>query len=65
MQEAGQAAITPRWASPADAERLYGISRTQLWRLRKLNSIRAARVGRAVRYDCASIEAYLKRQVEE
>jgi hypothetical protein len=50
MQEAETTTLTPRWASPADAERLYGISRTQLWRLKKAKEITAARVGRTVKY---------------
>ena len=52
--------ITPRWARPAQIERLYGISRTTLWRISKERKIRTAHVGRAVLADCASIEAYLE-----
>jgi excisionase family DNA binding protein len=57
--------ISPRWASYTDAEKLYGLSRTTYWRLAKEGKIRAARVGRAVRVDCASIEDYLKRLADD
>ena len=52
--------VSPRWARHADLERIYGLSRTTYWRLAKENKIRAARVGRAVLVDCASVEAYLE-----
>jgi len=52
--------ITPRWARPSEIERLYGISRTTLWRISKERKIRTAHVGRAVLVDCASVEAYLE-----
>jgi excisionase family DNA binding protein len=51
--------ISPRWARHADLEKMYGLSRTTYWRLAKEGKIRAARVGRAVLVDCASVEAYL------
>ena len=64
MQKTEEIATSPRWASYTDAERLYGLSRWTLWRLLKDDRIRAARIGRAVRLDCASIEAYLERRAE-
>jgi len=65
MQRIEENATSPRWVSYADAERLYGLSRWTLWRLLKDDRIRAARVGRAVRLDCRSIEHYLEQQVDE
>jgi excisionase family DNA binding protein len=53
------AAEAARWASYAEAERLFGLSRTTLWRLAKEKKIRAARIGRAVRVEVGSVEAYL------
>lgn len=57
-----QEATQVRWAAPAEAVRIFGLSRTQLWRLRKAGEIRAAQVGRAVRYDCDSLDEYMQRQ---
>jgi predicted DNA-binding transcriptional regulator AlpA len=59
-----QVQVISRWAAPAEAEQIFGLSRTQLWRLRKAQEIRAAQVGRAVRYDCQSIHDYMTRQAE-
>jgi hypothetical protein len=52
--------ISPRWARPAETERLYGISRTTLWRISKERKIRTVHIGRAVLVDLASLEAYLE-----
>lgn len=59
-----QVKAIPRWAASAEAEQIFGLSRTQLWRLRKSQEIRAAQVGRAIRYDCESIHDYMKRKAE-
>lgn len=67
MQEETQTTTTapPRWASYAEVERLYGVSRTTAWRLLKAGEIRAARVGRSVYLDCRSVEEYLEAQVRD
>ncbi len=57
-------AAPPRWASYAEAQRLYGLSRWTLWTLLKGGHIRAARVGRRVLIDCASVDDYLASRVE-
>lgn len=61
-QEQAVTAAPPRWASYAEIERIYGISRTTAWRLLKSGEIRAARIGRSVRVDCGSVEDYLERK---
>lgn len=58
-------ATRPVWASYADAEDMYGLSRTTLWRLLKSGEIRGARVGRSVRIECQSVESYLERQAAD
>lgn len=54
----------PRWASYERAGKLYCLSRWTLWRLARDGHIRAARIGRATRLDCASIERYLAERAE-
>ena len=64
IEEKADAAEAARWASYAEAGRLFGLSRTTLWRLAK-EKIRAAHVGRAVRVECASVEAYLEQLADD
>ena len=54
----------PIWASYDEARRLFGLSRTTLWRLLQDGHIRGARVGRSVRLDVRSIETYLEGRAE-
>jgi len=58
-------AVAPRWASYEEAGKLYGLSRWTLWRLARDGRIRAARIGRATRLDCDSIERYLAERAED
>lgn len=53
--------IEPEWVTYEEAKRLVGLGRTTLWRLVSSGEIRAARVGRAVRIDRASLSSYMKR----
>jgi excisionase family DNA binding protein len=55
----------PLWASYAEAERLFGLSRTTFWRLLRNGRIRTARVGRSVRLDVRSIEQFLEERSED
>lgn len=57
--------IEPLWISTTVATRLYGLSRTTLWRLAKSGEIKTARIGRAVRLHRASLEEYLERATED
>ena len=54
----------PIWASYDEAQRLFGLSRTTLWRLLRDGHIRGARVGRSVRLGVRSIETYLEGRAE-
>jgi excisionase family DNA binding protein len=56
---------SPRWAAYEESGRLYGLSRWTLWRLARDGRIRAARIGRATRLECASIERYLAERAED
>ena len=49
----------PRYVSYALAERMFGLSRTTLWRLLKAGEIEGVRVGRALRLSVVSIEEFL------
>ena len=44
----------------AEVERLYGVSRTTAWRAIRNGHLRAARVGRAVRIDRKSLDAFMQ-----
>jgi excisionase family DNA binding protein len=56
-----QAEITRQWVRYRQAEELSGLSRTTLWKLIGAGEVEAARVGRAVRINRESLEAYMKR----
>jgi excisionase family DNA binding protein len=56
-----QTEIVRSWLTYKEAEQLVGLSRTTLWKLVGADEIQAARVGRAVRINRASLDAYLRR----
>jgi len=60
-----QTEIQPTWITYEEAQRLVGLGRTTLWRLAGAGEIRTARVGRAVRINVESLEAYMQRAAEE
>ncbi len=49
-----------KYVSYAVAERMFGLSRTTLWRLLKAGEIEGVRVGRTLRLSVASIEEFLE-----
>jgi len=59
-----QAEITREWVTYKQAEELSGLSRTTLWKLISAGDVEAARVGRAVRINRASLNAYMKRSAQ-
>ncbi len=59
-----QAEITREWVTYKQAEELSGLSRTTLWKLIGAGEIEAARVGRAVRINRSSLNAYMKGSAE-
>jgi excisionase family DNA binding protein len=57
--------ISPTWVTYEEAQRLTSLGRTTLWRLASTREIKTARVGRAVRINVASLEAYMESVAEE
>ncbi len=54
-----QAEITREWVTYRQAEEISGLSRTTLRKLVEGEEIRIKRVGRAVRINRASLDAYM------
>ena len=52
------------WVTYRQAEQYSGLSRTTLWRLVSAGDVEAAKVGRAVRINRESLEAYMRRDAE-
>lgn len=50
-----------KWGTYRHAEELSGLSRTTLWRLISAGDIEAAKVGKAVRINLHSLDAYMER----
>ena len=59
-----QAEITREWVTYKQAEELSGLSRTTLWKLISAGDVEAARVGRAVRINRESLNAYMRHSAE-
>jgi excisionase family DNA binding protein len=49
------------WVTYRQAEQYSGLSRTTLWRLVSAGDVDAAKVGRAVRINRESLDAYMRR----
>jgi excisionase family DNA binding protein len=58
-------AITPAWLNYKQAEAYSNLSRTTLWMLIKARKIKAARVGRAVRIERDSLQAFMEQSTHE
>jgi excisionase family DNA binding protein len=56
--------VRREWLSYREGETFAGLSRTTLWKLINAGEIKAARVGRAVRLNRRSLEAYLERAAD-
>lgn len=56
-----QAEIIREWLTYREAEQLVGLSRTTLWKLINSGEIEHRKVGRAVRINRESLEAYMRR----
>jgi excisionase family DNA binding protein len=59
-EDNGKTAITPAWLDYKQAEAYSNLSRTTLWQLINARKIRAARIGRAVRIERASLQAFME-----
>jgi excisionase family DNA binding protein len=58
-------AITPAWLSYKQSEAYSGLSRTTLWQLTRARKVRVARIGRAVRLERASLQAFMERSADD
>jgi excisionase family DNA binding protein len=59
-----QAGIVKEWLTYKEAEQLVGLSRTTLWKLICEEEIEFRRIGRAVRINRDSLEAYMRGESE-
>ena len=57
--------ITPAWLNYRQAEAYSNLSRTTLWQLINARKIRAARIGRAVRIERDSLQAFMEQSSDE
>lgn len=53
-----------RWADYPTCQKYSGLSHTTLWRLVKSGTIRSAKIGRSVRIDLRSLEAFMEERAE-
>ena len=58
-------AIAPAWFSYKQAEAYANLSRTTLWQLINSRKVKAARIGRAVRIERASLERFMEQSTED
>jgi excisionase family DNA binding protein len=58
-------AIAPAWFNYKQAEAYANLSRTTLWQLINSRRIKAARIGRAVRIERASLQAFMEQSANE
>jgi excisionase family DNA binding protein len=66
MSEDGEKiAITPAWLNYKQAEAYSNLSRTTLWMLIKTRKIKAARIGRAVRIERDSLQAFMEQSTHD
>lgn len=56
--------VQPLYLTYRQAETFTGLSRTTLWKMIGSGSVRAARIGRAVRIDRRSLEDYMERAAD-
>ena len=54
-----QAPITPGYVDYKGAERYTGLSRVTLWKALKRGELRASKVGSAVRFRLADLDAFM------
>ena len=57
--------ITPAWLNYKQSEAYSGLSRTTLWQLVSARKVKAARIGRAVRIERASLERFMEQSTED
>ena len=65
MLEDEKVAIAPAWLNYKQAEAYSNLSRTTLWQQIKARKIKAAHIGRAVRIERASLQAFMEQSSNE
>jgi len=63
-EDDGKTEITPAWLNYKQAEAYSNLSRTTLWQLVNARKIRAARIGRAVRIERDSLQAFMEQSTD-
>lgn len=63
MHTATPQEVTPQWLRSPEAERYSGLGRSTLAKLIGAGEIKAAKIGKSVRINRASLDAYMERQV--
>jgi excisionase family DNA binding protein len=58
-------AIAPGWLTYKQAKAYSNLSRTTLWQLISARKIKAAHIGRAVRIERASLQAFMEQSADE
>ena len=58
-------AIVPAWLDYKQAEAYANLSRTTLWQLINSRKVKAARIGRAVRIERASLQMFMEQSTED
>jgi excisionase family DNA binding protein len=59
-----QAEFVRSWLTYKEAEQLVGLSRTTLWKLVSAGDVEHRKIGRAVRINRESLEAYMRGSAE-
>jgi len=59
-----QAEIVRTWLTYKEAEQLVGLSRTTLWQLLRQGAVEHRKIGRAVRINRESLEAYMRQEAK-
>ena len=58
-------AIAPAWLTYKQAEAYANLSRTTLWELINSRKVNAARIGRAVRIERDSLQAFMEQSTQD
>jgi excisionase family DNA binding protein len=63
MRTATPQEVKPEWLRFPEAERYAGLGRSTLTRLKNTGEIKAAKIGKSIRLNRASIDEYMEKQV--
>jgi excisionase family DNA binding protein len=64
-EDDGKITVTPAWLDYKQAEAYSSLSRTTLWQLINARKIKAARIGRAMRIERDSLQAFMEQSADE